>query len=108
MDLRKLKDQASEAFSKGRFVKAAELWSQYSAADPRDHQARLRTGDAWAKAGARERAVESYQAAARGFAAEGFLPRAIAASKLVLELEPAHRDVQRMLADLYAARVASS
>jgi len=104
MDLRKLKDQASEAFGKGRFARAAELWSQYSAADPRDHQARLRTGDAWAKAGARERAVESYQAAARGFAAEGFLPRAIAASKLVLELEPAHRDVQRMLADLYAAR----
>ncbi|MBF5040916.1 cyclic nucleotide-binding domain-containing protein [Aggregicoccus sp. 17bor-14] len=104
MDLRKVKDQAADAFTRGRFGKAAELWAQYCAGDPRDHQARLRLGDSWLKAGERERAVASYQAAAEGFARDGFLPRAIAASKLVLEQEPAHQGVQRMLADLYAAR----
>ncbi|MBZ4417329.1 cyclic nucleotide-binding domain-containing protein [Myxococcus sp. RHSTA-1-4] len=106
MELRKLKDKATEAFTKGRFSKAAELYEEYCRADPKDHQSRLRTGDAWAKAGQRERAVAAYQAAAEGFAKEGFLPRAIAASKLILELDPAHRGVQQMLADLYARRAA--
>ncbi|NMO22458.1 cyclic nucleotide-binding domain-containing protein [Pyxidicoccus fallax] len=106
MELRKLKDKATEAFTKGRFSKAAELYEEYCRADPKDHQSRLRTGDAWAKAGQRERAIAAYQSAAEGFAKEGFLPRAIAASKLILELDPAHRGVQQMLADLYARRSA--
>lgn len=104
MELRKLKDKATEAFTKGRFSKAAEFYEEYCRADPKDHQSRLRTGDAWAKAGQRDRAIAAYQAAAEGFAREGFLPRAIAASKLILELDPEHRGVQQMLADLYARR----
>ncbi|WP_141594236.1 cyclic nucleotide-binding domain-containing protein [Myxococcus sp. AB056] len=104
MELRKLKDKASEAFTKGRFSKAAELYEDYCRAEPKDHQSRLRSGDAWVKAGQRDRAISAYQSAAEGFAREGFLPRAIAASKLILELDPAHRGVQQMLADLYARR----
>ncbi|MBE4749508.1 cyclic nucleotide-binding domain-containing protein [Corallococcus sp. ZKHCc1 1396] len=104
MQLRALKDKATEAFTKGRFSKAAELYEDYCRAEPKDHQSRLRMGDAWAKAGQRGRAVTAYQSAAEGFAKEGFLPRAIAASKLILELDPAHQGVQQMLADLYARR----
>lgn len=104
MEPRTLKDKASEAFAKGRFSKAAELYEAYCQADPKDHQARLRLGDAWSKAGQRRKALVAYQNAAEGFAREGFLPRAIAASKLILELDPAHQGVQQMLADLYARR----
>jgi CRP-like cAMP-binding protein len=104
MELRKLRDKATEAFAKGRFSKAAEFYEEYCKAEPKDFQARLRMGDAWAKAGQRDRAISSYQFAAEGFAREGFLPRAIAASKLILELDPAHRGVQQMLADLYARK----
>ncbi|MGE6759093.1 cyclic nucleotide-binding domain-containing protein [Corallococcus interemptor] len=104
MELRALKDKAAEAFSKGRFAKAAELYEDYCQADPKDHQSRLRMGDAWSKAGQHDRAVSAYQSAAEGFAKEGFLPRAIAASKLILELDPSHQGVQQMLADLYARR----
>ncbi|WP_223631771.1 cyclic nucleotide-binding domain-containing protein [Corallococcus sp. EGB] len=104
MEARALKEKATEAFSKGRFAKAAELYEDYCQADPKDHQSRLRMGDAWAKAGQRDRAVSAYQSAAEGFAKEGFLPRAIAASKLILELDPSHQGVQQMLADLYARR----
>ncbi|NTX16970.1 cyclic nucleotide-binding domain-containing protein [Myxococcus sp. CA056] len=104
MEARKLKDRAAEAFTKGRFSKAAELYEDFCKLDPKDHQSRLRTGDAWAKAGERERAISAYQAAAEGFAKEGFLPRAIAASKLILELDPSHQGVQQMLANLYARR----
>lgn len=104
MDLRKLKDKASEAFNKKSFAKAAELYEELLGADPKDHQARLRMGDAWAKAGKRDKAISAYAKAAEGFAKEGFLPRAIAASKLILELDPSHQGVQKMLADLYARK----
>src|SRR5687767_8028291 len=104
MELRKLKEKASEAFTKGKWGKAAELYEAYCAGDHKDLQARLRMGDAFAKAGARERAIGAYKFAAEGYARDGFLPRAIAASKLILELDPAHQGVQHMLADLYARR----
>jgi CRP-like cAMP-binding protein len=64
----------------------------------------VRLGDAWVKVGDSARAISSYQAAAEGFAREGFLPRAIAASKLILELDASHQGVQQMLANLYARR----
>jgi CRP-like cAMP-binding protein len=63
-------------------------------------------GDAWARAGETERAIDAYLTAAQGFAEDGFLARAIAASKLVLELDPNHTRMQRVLADLYARRAA--
>jgi len=106
MDLRKVKEKAAEAFAKGKFAKAAELYEAYCSGDGKDLQARLRMGDAFAKAGAKEKAIGAYKFAAEGFAREGFLPRAIAASKLILELDPTHRGVQHMLADLYAKKSA--
>lgn len=106
MEMRKLRDKATEAFAKGRFSKAAEFYEEYCKAEPKDHQARLRMGDAWAKAGQKDRAISAYQLAATGFAREGFLPRAIAASKLILELDPQHKGVQQVLADLYARKSA--
>jgi len=106
MDLRKVKEKAAEAFAKGKFAKAAELYEAYCSGDGKDLQARLRMGDAFAKAGAKEKAIGAYKFAAEGFAREGFLPRAIAASKLILELDPTHRGVQQMLADLYAKKSA--
>ncbi|MFE8598505.1 cyclic nucleotide-binding domain-containing protein [Archangium violaceum] len=104
MEPRQLRDKANEALTKGRFARAAELFEEYCQLDPKDYQARVRLGDAWVKVGNNARAISSYQAAAEGFAREGFLPRAIAASKLILELDASHQGVQQMLANLYARR----
>ncbi|MEW6431776.1 MAG: cyclic nucleotide-binding domain-containing protein [Myxococcota bacterium] len=106
MDVRALKEKATQLFSKGKFAKAAEAYDEYCRADEKDLQARLRLGDAWVKAGKKDKAILAYTWAAEGFAREGFLPRAIAASKLVLEIDPAHTGVQKMLADLYAKKSA--
>src|SRR4051794_29146006 len=106
MDLRKIKEKATEAFAKGRVGKAAELYADYCQKDPKDLQARVRMGDAYAKAGDKPKAVRAYQSAAEGYARDGFLPRALAASKLILELDPSHHGVQQMLADLYAQKTA--
>lgn len=108
MDPRELKDKATELFSRGKFAKSAETYEQYCKADPKDLQARLRMGDAWSKSGKKDRAIIAYQQAAEGFARDGFLPRAIAASKLVLELDPAHKGIAQMLADLYARKSGAS
>lgn len=108
MDPRALKDKATELFSKGKFAKSAETYELYCKADPKDLQARLRMGDAWSKSGKKDRAIIAYQAAAEGFAKDGFLPRAIAASKLVLELDPTHKGIAQMLADLYARKSGAS
>ncbi|HEX4802560.1 MAG TPA: cyclic nucleotide-binding domain-containing protein [Myxococcaceae bacterium] len=104
MEIEKLKNKAAEAFAKGKFERAAELYGKYCQGEPRDLQARIRMGDAWAGAGERAKAIAAYQAAAEGFARDGFFPRAIAAGKLVFELEPTHESVQQMLADLYAQK----
>ncbi|HEX8824996.1 MAG TPA: cyclic nucleotide-binding protein, partial [Archangium sp.] len=104
MEPRQLRDKANEALTKGRFSRAAELFEEYCQLDPKDFQTRVRLGDAWVKAGNSARAIVAYEAAAEGFAREGFLPRAIAASKLILELDPSHHGVQEMLAGLYARR----
>lgn len=104
MEPRELRDKANEALTKGRFSRAAELFEEYCQLDPKDYQARVRLGDAWVKVGNNARAITAYQAAAEGFAREGFLPRAIAASKLILELDSSHQGVQQMLAGLYARK----
>ncbi len=104
MEARALKDKASAFFTKGRFAKAAETYEEFCTLDKKDHQARLRCGDAWSKAGKKDKAILAYSMAAEGYAKDGFLPRAIAASKLVLEIDPAHKGVQKMLAELYAQK----
>ena len=106
MDPARLKADAGAAMAAGHFARAASLYAEYCAGAPRDRQSHLRLGDAWARAGDRARAIDAYLAAARGFAEDGFLARAIAASKRVLELDPDHTQMQRILADLYAKRAA--
>ena len=108
MEARELKDRAADAFARGRFARAAQLYENFCRMEPADGQARLRLGDALVRAGEKGQAIEAYLAAAELFAREGFLPRAIAASKLVLELDPTQTSVQQMLAGLYARRRAAT
>ncbi|HSP19026.1 MAG TPA: cyclic nucleotide-binding domain-containing protein, partial [Myxococcaceae bacterium] len=106
MDPARLKADAGAALAAGEFSRAASLYAAYCASAPRDRQSHLRLGDAWARAGDHARAIDAYLAAAQGFAEDGFLARAIAASKRVMELDPKHTQMQRILADLYAKRAA--
>jgi CRP-like cAMP-binding protein len=106
MDPARLKADAGAALAAGQFSQAASLYAAYCASAPRDRQSHLRLGDAWARAGDKARAIDAYLAAAQGFAEDGFLARAIAASKRVMELDPNHTQMQRILADLYARRAA--
>ncbi|MCL2625236.1 MAG: cyclic nucleotide-binding domain-containing protein [Cystobacterineae bacterium] len=104
MDLSDLREQAALAFAKGRFAKAAEMYEAYCAQMPKDSQAWIRLGDAWSRLRKKEKAAAAYYEAAESYADSGFFPRAIAACKLVLEVEPEHIGVQGMLEELYARK----
>lgn len=104
-DLRKLKDDASQAFSKGKFAKAAELYEELTRADPKDLQAQVKLGDALVKSNKKERALAIYQGVAERYASDGFLPKAIAICKVILEVDPKHSSTQKVLASLYAKKM---
>ncbi|HEY3447005.1 MAG TPA: cyclic nucleotide-binding domain-containing protein [Myxococcales bacterium] len=103
-DVRELKDQASKYFTKGKFEKAAKAYEELCKLEPKDMQMRVRLGDALVKAGEKPSAVSAYRIAAETYAKEGFLPRAIAVCKLILEVDPGHSDTQGVLAQLYARK----
>ena len=104
-DLRKLKDDATQAFAKGKFAKAVDLFEELTKADPKDYQAQMKLGDALVKANNKPRAVGVYQKVAEAYANEGFLPKAIAACKVILEIDPKHNATQQVLAGLYAKKL---
>jgi len=108
MDSSELRERAVSAFAKGRFAKAAELYEAYCAQVPKDSQAWIRLGDAWSRLRKKDKAVAAYYQAAKLYADSGFFPRAIAACKLVLEIEPEHSGVKSMLDELYVHKALPS
>ncbi|HSN34317.1 MAG TPA: hypothetical protein VLU41_16625, partial [Ideonella sp.] len=103
VDLRKLKDQATKAVEKRQYGKAAELYVEIARHEPEPdwHQ---RAGEAFRKVPDTAQAVRQLERAAEGYAKGGFLLKAIAVCKVVLQLEPAHTATQATLAELYARR----
>lgn len=104
VDLRKLKDQATRAVEKRQYAKAAELYEQIAGGEPHDPDWLQRAGEAWRKVPDAARAIAQLTLAAEGYAHEGFLLKAIAVCKVVLQLDPKHTATQGMLAGLYAKR----
>lgn len=104
MDVRALKDGAAELFRKGRFSKAAERYGELVKAEPRDPQHLIKLGDSLRRDGKRELAITAYCKAVDMYAQQGVVIKAIAACKLVLELDPEQKAVQEALASLIARR----
>ncbi len=104
VDLRKLKDQATKAVEKKQYVKAAELYLEIAEAEAGDPDWRQRAGEAFRKVPDPARAIRELERAAEGYAKGGFLLKAIAVCKVVLQIDPKHTATQAMLADLYARR----
>src|SRR5438128_4234175 len=103
-DTRKLKDSVTELFKKGKWEKAASTLEELIKVEPREMQHRVKLGDALRKAGERERAVIAYQTAAKAYGDEGQLIKAIAAVKVILEIDPANEAAQAHLAEMNERR----
>jgi CRP-like cAMP-binding protein len=106
VDLRKLKDQATKAVEKKQYAKAAELYVEISKAEAGDPDWHQRAGEAFRKVPDPAQAIRELERAAEGYAKGGFLLKAIAVCKVVLQIDARHTATQAMLADLYAKREA--
>ena len=103
-DTRELKDSAAEYLKNCRFDKAAEVLERLVEAEPREMQHRLRLGDSYRRLKETEKAVEQYERAARHFADEGQLIKAIAALKIVLEMDPRNAAAREQLSTMNGQR----
>lgn len=102
--LRKLKDEAAKLIQKGKFEKALKKYQEILAEDANDLTAQLKCGDILRKMDRPDEAIGAYTKVAETYAADGLLLKAIAACKLILEIDADHTDTQKVLADLYAKK----
>lgn len=102
--LRKLKDEAAKLVQKGRLDKALEAYDEILKEDAGDVTAHLKRGDILRKLERPPEAIDAYTRVAETYAADGLLLKAIAACKLILEIDTNHTATQKMLADLYAKK----
>jgi CRP-like cAMP-binding protein len=107
VDKRKLKDSVAEYLKKGRLDKAVEALEQLALAEPKDTSHKLKLGDCYRKLGRPEKAIICYQSAAKTFADLGLLLKAIAAAKVILEIDPRNVEAQRSLEDMNERRAPS-
>lgn len=103
-DLRKLKDDALAASSKGNWRKAAWCYANLERDEPSDPGWALKLGEALRKLGNDNEAVKAFARAASGYARGDVLLKAIAVCKIILGIDPRHTQTQEMLAALHASQ----
>ncbi|GAC1342975.1 MAG: hypothetical protein NVSMB23_16220 [Myxococcales bacterium] len=106
VNTRKLKDSVAEYLKKNKLDKACETLEQLVKAEPKDMTHRLKLGDTYRRLDAGDKAIANYQAAAKFFADEDLLIKAIAAIKLILEIDPQNEMAQRALGEMNNRRFA--
>lgn len=105
MDLRKLKDQASTWYKKGKYTKALDAFTTLAAAEPENPRWALKAGETHKKMGQGQRAIDAFLDAARRYTQMGFDLKAIAMCNLVLDIDPDHGETQGLLEQLHASRL---
>jgi CRP-like cAMP-binding protein len=108
VDLRALKDEVADHLKKSRWDKAAEVLEDLVATEPKDMAQRLKLGETYRKLGQPQKAIESYQHAAKFFADQGQLIKAIGAVKIVLEIDPRNPQALKQLAEMNERRKGSA
>src|SRR5713101_1912088 len=105
VDARKLKDSAAGYLKRSKFEKAAEVLEQLVLAEPKDMQHRFRLGDCYRKLAQPQKSIAQYDAAGRYYADQGQLIKAIAAVKVILEIDPRNAEAQKQLAEMNERRL---
>jgi CRP-like cAMP-binding protein len=104
VDARKLKDDAAAFVAKGKWRKALEPYLALEKLEPKDGAWPQRAGDMHRRLGDVPAAVAALTRAADTFSAQGFLLKAVAVCKMILEVDPTQHAVEARLASLHAAR----
>ncbi|WNG45567.1 cyclic nucleotide-binding domain-containing protein [Archangium minus] len=104
--LREHKDKAAQLFASGKLEEALIEYGLVVHAAPEDLGSRQKVAELLQRLGRKKEAVEMYESVAMAWARQGWLLRAIALCKVILQLDPGHARTQRMLAELYSRRLA--
>jgi cAMP-dependent protein kinase regulator len=95
-------DRAVALLRQGKLPHAATEFEHAVRLAPHDVTLRQRLGDVWLRLGLKVHAIREFQHVAGRYAAEGQLLKAIAISKVILEIDPEQQETLHTLADLYA------
>lgn len=99
-----VKDKAEGLFSAGKFTEALATYDKIAEYGERDPRVYLRMGDIARKIGDDAVAIERYKAAAESFIKLGFVIKAIAVCKVILNIDPSRQEIHERLAQLHGAR----
>ena len=102
------KAAADKHMAKGQWEKALGEYRDVIKLLPDDVRSILKAGDCARKMNRKADALKYYDKAAKLYEAEGFVVKAIAVNKLMLNLEPELDHVQERLSKLYEARIKDS
>ncbi len=105
--IRKIKDEAARLLRRGKYDRALEQYQELARRNPDDYSSRRNLGYILRKLGRRQEAAQVFVELANEYAGDGFLLKAIATCKVVLEIDPEHTETQQQLAELYSSRTAT-
>lgn len=103
-DLTRMKDRAAQYIARKDWSNALRALKIAWDLSPDDTYLARKIGDVCQRLGRIEEAVEAYKTAARLFAEEGFLYKAISVNNVVLSLQPNDLEVQQALEVLHSQR----
>jgi CRP-like cAMP-binding protein len=104
VDVRKLKEEATALQKAGKYEEAVKALRNLIKFDRREVQHHLKLAECYAKLNQTANTILAYEGAAKKYAEQGYLPKAIAVAKMVLQLNPEHEEIKKMLSQLYAEK----
>ncbi len=105
--LRQHKDKAAMFFSRGEFEQALCEYQKVVHEAPEDLTSRQKVAELLQRLGRKQEAISTYEALAEAWARRGWMLRAIALCKVILQVDPRHAKTQRLLAELQTRRLDS-
>ncbi len=97
----RLKEEAEDAFSQGRYEEALHSLEAIKAFGDQDPEVYLRLADTLCELGETESALSHYRSALLAYVKLGLVLNAISVCKLILKLDPSRLEVLDELSDLY-------
>jgi len=103
-DARELKDEAAQQAAKGNWKTALDLYLAIEQLEPQEGAWPRHAGEMCRRLNQTADAVADFARAVDVYAKTGFLPKAVAVCKVILEIDPRQTAVQAKLAALHASR----
>jgi cAMP-dependent protein kinase regulator len=94
-------DKAERLYAKGKYQSALDSYEQIREFACNEPKIFLRLGDISRRLGNKDLAIDNYRDAARVYVQKGFIVKAIAVCKVILNLDPSREDIENNLAALY-------